>query len=138
MSPQPIIYQKEMQIRFSDLDPYNHVNAANYLNLVATSRLFFLEQDLNTPLSTFTKKGIGWYLKSSKIDYLRPIVGIGSILCKSHVKEHSDGILKILFEITSVDGSTIYSKGELDYVTVDLATGKKRDAIDLTNYLFFK
>ena len=138
MSHQPIIYQKEMQIRFSDLDAYNHVNAANYLNLVATSRLFFLEQDLKTPLSTFTKEGIGWYLKSSKIDYLRPIAGIGSILCKSHVKEHIDSLLKIAFEIMSVDSSTVHSKGVLDYVTVDLATGKKRDATDLINHLMFK
>ena len=53
----PIIYENELQVRFSDLDGYGHMNSNVYADLLATSRLLFLEKDLKAPLSFGKKKG---------------------------------------------------------------------------------
>ena len=39
-----IIYENQLQIRFSDLDGYGHMNSNIYADLLATSRLLFLEE----------------------------------------------------------------------------------------------
>ena len=52
----PIIYENELQVRFSDLDGYGHMNSNVYADLLATSRLLFLEKDLKAPLSFWEEK----------------------------------------------------------------------------------
>ena len=57
-----IIYENQLQIRFSDLDGYGHMNSNIYADLLATSRLLFLEEELEAPLS---------FGKSAKQDFTR-------------------------------------------------------------------
>ena len=61
-----IIYENQLQIRFSDLDGYGHMNSNIYADLLATSRLLFLEEELEAPLSFWEERKTGFYAKTSR------------------------------------------------------------------------
>ena len=60
-----IVYENELQVRFSDLDGYGHMNSNIYADLLATSRLLFLEEHLNAPLSFWEEKKTGFYVSGN-------------------------------------------------------------------------
>ena len=80
-----IVYENELQVRFSDLDGYGHMNSNIYADLLATSRLLFLEENLNAPLSFWEEKKTGFYAKDFKIDYKYPVVGLAKVGVRSQV-----------------------------------------------------
>ena len=60
MSPsrEPVIFENSVDIRFADLDHYNHVNSSHYIDLVNTSRLNFMSHDLKLSIEEVTKEGL--------------------------------------------------------------------------------
>jgi acyl-CoA thioesterase FadM len=85
VNSEPLIYEKELDIHFSFLDQYNHVNAKHYLDLVASSRLIYLERDMKMPLDKLMEQGIGFYLKTATQNFKRPIVGLDRVRIRSYV-----------------------------------------------------
>ena len=123
----PIIYENELQVRFSDLDGYGHMNSNVYADLLATSRLLFLEKDLKAPLSFWEEKKVGFYAKDFKIDYKYPVIGLAKLGVMSKVVDMTENGFDVEFKFYSADRPRlVHAKGTASYVTVDLESGRSR------------
>ena len=135
----PIVYKGLIDIRFSDLDSYNHVNSKHYVDFVSTVRLNYLGAELGTPIEGVTSRGIGFFMTKSTINYRKPIVGLQKISASSHVSEISTGkVLVIPFQITSSDEQKIFADGVLEFAVIDLKTNRSTQTPQWVFNLFFK
>lgn len=135
----PIIYEDLVDVRFSDLDHYNHVNSKHYIDMVSTTRLTFLDREMKTPIEQVTERGIGFFMTKSTVNYKRPIQGLQKVRSKSHVADIKDGkILIIPFELCSEDGTKTFADGILEFALIDMTTKRTTTAPEWILELFFK
>jgi acyl-CoA thioester hydrolase len=134
----PISYEATLPIRFSDLDPYGHVNSTHYLDYVISARWAFARERLNVTERTLGEKKVGFYLAKAQMAFKRPIAGGGTIVAKSHVQEIADARLIVPFEIRSADRETLHSDGVLEFLVIDLGTNKPMSCPDWVRGLFFE
>ena len=135
----PIEYSDVLDIRFSDLDSYGHVNSKHYVDLVSTSRLNFMAKEMQTKISEVTEKGIGFFMTKSTINYRRPITGLRKVRSRSHVQEIRERkTLIIPFSVTAVDDEGIFCDGVLEFAIIDLTTNRSTPAPNWILDLFFK
>jgi acyl-CoA thioester hydrolase len=134
----PIVYEATLPVRFSDLDPYGHVNSTHYLDYVISARWAFARDRLNVTDRSLIEKKIGFYLAKAQTAFKRPILGSGSIVAKSHVAEIADARLFVPFEIRSADLATLHSDGVLEFLVIDLTTSKPIPCPDWVRALFFE
>jgi acyl-CoA thioesterase FadM len=134
-----IIYEDLIDVRFSDLDHYNHVNSKHYIDMVSTTRLTFLARELKVPIDKITERGIGFFMTKSTVNYKRPINGLQKVKAKSHVAEVREGkILIIPFELCTEDGAKIFSDGILEFAVIDMKTLRSTATPDWVMDLFFR
>ena len=135
----PIEYADTLDIRFSDLDSYGHVNSKHYVDLVSTARLNFMSKDMKTKVSDVTGRGIGFYMTKSTMFYKRPINGLQKVRAVSHVQDIRDQkVLIIPFSIVSENRETVFSEGVLEFALIDLKTNRSTSAPDWILDLFFE
>lgn len=60
-----------IDVRFNELDPYNHVNHANYVTYLEVGRSEALRW-CGIPLESLTERGVQIFITSLKIDYKAP------------------------------------------------------------------
>ena len=135
----PIKYIESLDIRFSDLDMYGHVNAKHYLDLISTSRLIFLADKMKKPIEEVTKEGIGFFMTKSTVNYKRPINGLQSVVCSSFVQEIRDEkILIIPFSISAERDQKVFADGVLEFAIIDMSTKRPTGAPAWLLDLFFE
>lgn len=135
---EPIVYTYSMPIRFDDLDPYGHVNAGRYLDLIASSRFHFAAKHQGLDSATLAERRCGWFLKHVDYTYRRPIVGTCSVVVNSWLKEvPHDSRFEVMFNIKDEHDSKVHAEGRLTYVTIDLATNKPSPLPDWLLPYFF-
>lgn len=134
---QPIHYTSTLYTRFSDLDPYGHVNSSKYLDFVISSRWIFSKEEFGVSALDVEGTGIGFFLANSDIHYLKPVIGPCRIDIDSHVIDIDESKLKVAFEIRGPDQKRA-CVGTLKFVILDLATMKRQTLPDqFRKYFFF-
>lgn len=131
-----ILYQEDIDVRFSDLDPYGHVNSKHYIDYVLASRWLFLARTVKFTIEDCLAKGLGFYLIRSEIEYKLPISKVDKVRVQSYTS-HLDRVrLTVTFEI--VDPGTeklLYSRGQLEFAIMDTKANRPQAcpewAIDL-------
>ncbi len=135
----PIEYADTLDIRFSDLDSYGHVNSKHYVDLVSTARLNFMSRDMKTKISDVTGQGIGFFMTKATMNFKRSINGLQKVRAVSFVQEIKDKkTLIVPFSITSENCETIFSDGVLEFALIDLKTNRSTPAPDWIIDLFFE
>lgn len=136
---QPIQYEDLVDIRFADLDFYSHVNSKHYVDLVSTARINYMTNVMKISMEEVAKRGLGFFLTRSTINYKRPIAGLQKVFVRSHVEELRGGkILVIPFEILSENKEKLYSDGTLEFSLIDMQTLKSTQAPDWIFPYFYK
>lgn len=107
----PLVYSQPMDIRFSDLDPYNHVSTGRYLDLVIGSRFIFFNSYFEIAIEEISKKDLGFFSSHLEIDFIRPIQGIGKILVESSVRILEPGKQKVSFALKRISDSKEFANG---------------------------
>src|SRR3954466_1518899 len=80
-------FETELQVRPDDIDMNQHVHASRYFDYVLAARYDQMARCYKMPMSDFLKLGLGWFVRSSHIDYKRPL-GMGdSFLVRTWVEE---------------------------------------------------
>ena len=132
-----IVYHGEINVRFNDLDPYGHVNASIFLDYIISSRWSFLEKELQVTVDELIKKGLGFFLVNSNINYLKPIYGNSLITVDSWVTVVDKASLTVEFEITNQSKKTV-STGSLVFAIIDLKTKHPMSLPKWAEYLFIE
>ena len=133
-----IVYKSTVPVRFSDLDPYGHVNSAHFLDYIISARWEFAREKLGVTDRSLVERKIGFYLAKSQMNFKRPITGAAHVVASSHVTEITDAKLVVPFELKSADESTTYSDGVLEFYVIDLTTNRPTACPDWVRRLFFE
>ena len=93
----PIIYESSIAVRFSELDPYGHVNSKHYLDYVIQSRWDTIQRMFPNAMGDLASAKTGFFISRAEIDFLRPIVGCVTLNIKSYVSEQDGSFLNSSF-----------------------------------------
>jgi acyl-CoA thioester hydrolase len=87
MAKTPVVYRSTHRIKFSDLDPYNHMRTALYSAYYVDHRMNSLREYVGWDLKTLAKLPFMILVRRMEVDFLRPIVGDQEITITSFVGE---------------------------------------------------
>ncbi len=83
----PIVYESTHRIKFSDLDPYNHVRTAVYSAYFIDHRMDGLRKHAGWDLKTLATLPFMTWVRRMEIDFLQPAIGDQEITITSLVRE---------------------------------------------------
>src|SRR6476469_7651450 len=103
MPKAPIVYKSTHRIRFSELDPYGHVNTGNYATYYVDHRIEGLRDNAGWDLTALGALPFMVWVRRIEIDFLRPARGDQEITITSFVREFRGP--DALIECTMVDSA---------------------------------
>lgn len=137
MSSTPIVYKSVHRIKFSDLDPYQHMRTANYSAYYVDHRMNGLRENVGWDLKTLGKLPFMVWVRRMEIDFLRPVVGDQEITITSFVREFRGPDAHIECSMMDEAGKTV-SRCLMITAYVDKSTNRATDWPDDTMALFFE
>ena len=120
----PVIYETLVDLRFSDFDPYGHLNAPKYLDLVLSSRWKYKQKAFDITQKDYQERGLGFYLMRSEIDFKKSVENSGEVLVRSHVEELKEPKFRVDFEIRDTSGEILHAAGNLTFVIINIKSGR--------------
>lgn len=118
-SPSPL-FRMPLQLRWSDLDAFNHVNNARYLTFLEEARIRW-----------FDSIGEAWVtdefapvVVSVQLNYRQPIPYPADVEVDLYVEKVGNTSTTIAHRIVSADGTTLYNDGNVVAVWIDRRTGR--------------
>ena len=133
----PIVYMSKHRIKFSDLDPYNHMRTAVYPAYYVDHRMNGLHEHVGWDLKTLAKLPFMIWVRRMEIDFLRPAVGDQEITITSFVREFRGHDAHIECNMVDEDGKQI-SRCLMIVAYVDKSTNRAIDWPAETMELFFE
>ena len=112
-------------VRFSDCDPFQHLNNARYIDYMLNAREDHLKEFHGLDLAEFAKQGLGWVVTGHEINYLKPARYNEGICIHSRLLEATENHLKV--EVCMMDMKETHNKAVLwtTFTPVSIATGKR-------------
>jgi acyl-CoA thioester hydrolase len=87
MTKEPIVYETRRRVRFSELDPYNHVGTGTHATYFVDHRMEGLRLNVGWDLETLMRLPFMTWVRKLEIDYVRPARGDQDITITSYVRE---------------------------------------------------
>ncbi len=87
MPKTPVVFQTTHRIKFSELDPYNHMRTAAYAGYFVDHRMEGLREHIGWDLKTLAKLPFMAWVKRMEIAFLHPAIGDQEITITSFVHE---------------------------------------------------
>ena len=84
---QPVRFETTHRPRFSDLDPFGHVNTERYVGYFLEHRFTGLRERLGLDLKTISNLPVAFVIGSLQIEFLRPLIGDLPFTIQSQVIE---------------------------------------------------
>jgi acyl-CoA thioester hydrolase len=137
MSKAPIVYKSTHRIKFSELDPYNHVRTAVYAAYFVDHRMNGLREHVGWDLKTLAKLPFMVWVRRLEIDFLRPATGDQQITITSFVREFRGPDAHIECNMVDEGGKEV-SRCLMIVAYVDKKTNRATDWPDETMALFFE
>jgi acyl-CoA thioester hydrolase len=114
------LFVAAIDVRWRDLDPFNHVNNANYLTYLEETRLQWLQ-----PLQDWSDRSSSPVLAASELNYRQPITWPALLHVELRCARIGSSSLTLAHRIVDAsDASRVYSDGKVVMVWVNAATGK--------------
>ncbi len=120
-APEPF-FRMPLQLRWSDLDAFDHVNNSRYLTFLEEARIRW-----------FDSIGEQWVtdefapvVASVQLNYRMPIPYPADVVVELYVDRLGGSSVTIGHRIVSADGATLYNDGHVVAVWIDRRTGKAR------------
>jgi len=132
-----IVYETSHRIRFSDLDPYDHVSTANYATYFVDHRMAALAQNVGWDLAKLRSLPFMMFVRRLEIDFLRPARGDQDIAIRSYVKSFSGPDVMIECAMTDTNGKVL-ARCLMTVAHVDRATNRATDWPSDLAALFFE
>ena len=112
-------------VRFSDCDPWGHLNNARYIDYMLNAREDHLKQFHQVTLPDYHKQGLGWVVRKNEIQYLRPAFYNEVVCIESKLIEVGESHLVV--EMLMFDEQQQGLKAILwsTFTCVDVKTGRR-------------
>ncbi len=112
-------------VRFSDCDPFGHLNNARYIDYFLNAREDHLKTYYDMDLRTFYQQGLSWVVAGHEILYLRPADYNDRVVIYSSLIHAANDSL--LVELVMLDDRESHFKSIVwtRFVPVNVKTGRK-------------
>lgn len=117
-------FESEVAVRPSDLDMFRHVHSSRYLDYVLAARFDQMERCYGMGMPEFEKLGLGWFVRTSHIEYKRPLSLGDRMIVRTWVDEIGATDVRVCFEIDRLPARKRSCEGWCEYTLVRLATGR--------------
>ncbi len=137
MSKTPLVYKSTHRIKFSELDPYDHMHTSVYSSYYVEHRMNGLREQIGWDLKTLEQLPFIVWVKKMEVDFLRPVVGDQEIAITSYVREFRGSDAYIECSMMDESGKTV-SRCLMVVACVDKSTKRAKDWPADTMGLFFE
>jgi acyl-CoA thioester hydrolase len=137
MSQIPIVYKSMHRIKFSDLDPYQHMRTALYSAYYVDHRMDGLREHMGWNLKALAALPFMLWIRRMEVNFLRSVVGDQEVTITSFVREFLGPDAYIECSMTDADGKQV-SQCLMIVACVDKNTNRAMDWPAATTALFFK
>jgi acyl-CoA thioester hydrolase len=120
-------FSSELQVRPDDIDMNQHVHASKYFDYVLAARYDQMTRCYKMGMDEFVARRLGWFVRTSHIEYRRPLKMGDGFIVTTWVSEISDDSVKVQFEIAKQATNKIAADGYCVYTLVSLQTGRAQD-----------
>jgi acyl-CoA thioester hydrolase len=133
----PIVFKSTHRIKFSELDPYNHVGTGRYATYFVDHRMEGLRDRIGWDLKTLATLPFMTWVRRLEIDFLRPARGDQEITITSFVSEFRGPDAVIECTMTDAAGKPL-SSCLMTVAHVDKETNRATDWPPDLRALFFE
>lgn len=117
-------FETDLQVRPDDIDMNQHVHGSRYFDYVLAARYDQMARCYKMSMDEFQKAGYGWFVRTSHVEYKRPLRMGETIVVRTWVDEvFKDGV-RVQFQILRKSTGKLCSDGYFDYTMVGLQTGR--------------
>ena len=113
-------------VRFSDCDPFGHLNNARYIDYFLNAREDHLRDNYQLTLDKFYQQGVSWFVSSHEITYLRPADYNERIKISSALIHAAADHLIVELQMTDEHHTHLKSLMWTKFIPVNVKTGKKQ------------
>ena len=123
-------FTSEFQVRPDDIDMNQHVHASKYFDYVLAARYDQMARCYKMGMDEFVAQGLGWFVRTSHIEYKRALKMGDSFTVTTWVDEILDDSVRVQFEITRKANNKLSADGYSVYTLVSLQTGRAQKIPD--------
>ncbi len=87
MPSTPVVFESKHRIKFSELDPYNHLRTEVYAGYFVDHRTDGLRERIGWDLKTLAALPFMLWVRRLEIDFIRAAAGDQQVTITSHVRE---------------------------------------------------
>src|SRR6476660_1013929 len=114
-------------IRFSDCDPFGHLNNARYIDYFLNAREDHLKTAYQMDLKSFYNQGLTWFVGGHEIAYLKPADYNELVMISSSLIETTPDSLLVEMIMTNSQQSHIKAVMHTRFIPVGLKSGKREN-----------
>jgi YbgC/YbaW family acyl-CoA thioester hydrolase len=114
-------------VRFSDCDPFAHLNNARYIDYFLNAREDHLKNVYDMDLKTFYQQGMTWFVGGHEIQYLKPADYNETVRIQTSLIKALPDALLVEMVMTDEAQSHIKSVMWTRFIPVNLKTGKREN-----------
>ena len=137
MSKAPLVFTSQHRVKFSELDPYDHVSTGNYATYFTDHRMEGLRDYIGWDLKTLGTLPFMVWVRRMEIDFVRPARGDQEITITSYVREFRGSDAVIECAMTDSSGRNV-SRCVMTVAHVDKETNRATDWPPDLMALFFE
>lgn len=114
-------------IRFSDCDPFGHLNNSRYIDYMLNAREDHLKTNYDLALDNYYRQGLGWVVGGHEIVYMKPARYNEEVVIRTQLRMAGDS--ELLAELIMLDKEEKQMKAILwsRFVFINLKTGKREN-----------
>ncbi len=125
-SNKPVVFKTTHRVKFSDLDPYNHMRTAAYSAYFVDHRMEGLRESIGWNLKTLAQLSFMVWVRRMEIDFLQPAIGDQEITITSFVREFHGPDADIACSMVNAAGREL-SRCVMVVACVDKTTNRAMD-----------
>lgn len=114
------LFRMPLQLRWRDLDAFNHVNNSTFLTYLEEARIRWFDS-IGEPWVT---DAFAPLLAAVQLNYRMPVPYPADVVVELFVDKVGNSSITIGHAIASADGSTLYCDGHVVAVWIDRASGR--------------
>lgn len=115
-----------LTIRFSDCDPFGHLNNARYIDYFLNAREDHLKHYYQLSLYELGREGIGWVVAEHKLAYFRPAMSGEEVVIKTVMLGYSEQHIMVEMSMWDAGETICKAMAWTLFVPVNITTGRKR------------
>lgn len=123
-------YESELQVRPDDIDMFQHVHSAKYIDYVLAARYDQMARCYGMPMEEFMQNGLGWVIASTYMEYKRPLKMGDYFIVRTQLVQFEKHTAKVEFEILKKEGLKLSCNGYFNYTMIDMETGRAKQLPD--------